>query len=423
MPTDSSFVDELQTELDEWQRRGLIGTSQVRRIRTHYGLAPRPAEDVRSKGRLALLLGGLGAVLVGVGVILFVAANWQQLDRPLKVGLLLGLLASAYGVGFWLRFGPGENPRIGGALIFLGSLIFGANVFLLAQIYHVRAGEPMLLAWWAAGTFAVAYVAGSRGSLYLALLVAVIWYPSQLAAWDVERLANDAPVALSALVPYGLLMVSCGELQRSFRATRGMATAWEPVGLVVALTPVWVLSFASFWWLVGRIDRSSTAAAAATASALLPVQVSFGVIAAAMLVLTLAATWRYGFSRVQLVQAGGTLALAASSLLALFHPFVAPAAYAVVFNLVLLVAILWAIVIGLWTRREAWINIGLIFFVLLVVARYFDLFFGLMDRSLAFIVAGVALLAGGYLLERSRRGLLRTMRRAGVQEREVDDAT
>lgn len=75
---------------------------------------------------------------------------------------------------------------------------------------------------------------------------------------------------------------------------------------------------------------------------------------------------------------------------------------------------------------EAWINTGLTFFVLLVVARYFDFFFALMDRSLAFIVAGVVLLGGGYLLERSRRRLLETMRRAdddsGDGDEEVDHA-
>ena len=42
-----------------------------------------------------------------------------------------------------------------------------------------------------------------------------------------------------------------------------------------------------------------------------------------------------------------------------------------------------------------------------VLARYFDTFWSLMDRSLFFMAGGVLLLAGGGWLERRRRALLR----------------
>ena len=416
MVADARFLDQLQVELDEWQRRDLLGARQAGRILAYYGLAPQEVDEARSKGRLALIAGSLGALLVGIGVILFVAANWQELGRPLKVGLLLGLLGAAHGLGYWLKLGGGEHPRIGGALILLGSLLLGANIFLIAQMYHVRAGEPLLLVAWAVGAFGVAYAAGSRGSLYLAILVTVAWYPFQLVAWDVERLGSGVLVALAAFIPFGLLLLSGGELQRSFRVTRSFSGAWAQSGLVVALTPVWLFSFADFWELLGNGGVRSSADPAA----LRPVWISFAAFAVLALGLTLAAVGRSGRSRSQLLQVGGIIILGASSLLAVSHPFGEAAVYAVVFNLVLLWAILWVIVIGLWTHREAWINLGLGFFVLQVVARYFDLFFTLMDRSLAFVAAGAILLGGGYLLERSRRRLLQTMRLGGNAE--VDHA-
>ena len=154
-----SFLAQLPVELDEWQRRGLIGAGQARRILALYGLTVPVAGEARRQGRLAALAGVLGAVLTGVGVILFVASNWQRMDRPLKVVLLLGMLLAAYGVGYWLKLGRAERPGVGEGFIFLGSIIFGANIFLIAQIYHVRVGEPLLLAAWSAGAFATAYAA------------------------------------------------------------------------------------------------------------------------------------------------------------------------------------------------------------------------------------------------------------------------
>lgn len=64
---------------------------------------------------------------------------------------------------------------------------------------------------------------------------------------------------------------------------------------------------------------------------------------------------------------------------------------------------------GVWSRREAFVNIGLGYFVLLVFSRYFDMFFSLFDRSLVFVGAGGLLLLGGYVLKQSRRRLLNTM--------------
>jgi uncharacterized membrane protein len=47
-----------------------------------------------------------------------------------------------------------------------------------------------------------------------------------------------------------------------------------------------------------------------------------------------------------------------------------------------------------------------LFFAFDVIARYFDLFWKLLPRSLFFILGGLLLLFGGVLLERKRRKIL-----------------
>lgn len=404
MQSERPFRGELPEALELWQREGLVSSSQVRRILAYHGLASQPLEEARRTGRLATIVGVLGALLVGIGIILFVASNWQQMDRLQRIALLLAALLLAYGAGYLLRYEPGGSPRVGEALIFLGSVVFGANVFLIAQIYHVAAGEPLLLALWSAGAFAVAYAMGLRPPLYLAILAAVGWYGFQLAAWRIDS-AGAAVVGLAAFVPYGLLLLSLGELQRSFRSTERFSAAFVQLGLLVALIPLWVFSFGDFWRTLSS-DQASPIAGGSTEANLAQLHLSFALFAVLALLLTLWAVRRLGPARSAMAVGAGIALLGASSLVALFHPFQDPRVYAIVFNGVILAGVLWAVVVGLWTRRESFINLGLAFFVLLVFGRYFDFLFSFMDRSLAFILAGVLLLGGGYLLERSRRRLL-----------------
>lgn len=53
------------------------------------------------------------------------------------------------------------------------------------------------------------------------------------------------------------------------------------------------------------------------------------------------------------------------------------------------------------------VNRAFVGFSILVMARYFDTFWSLLDRALFFMAGGVLLLAGGGWLERRRRALLR----------------
>src|SRR5262249_32600623 len=76
------------------------------------------------------------------------------------------------------------------------------------------------------------------------------------------------------------------------------------------------------------------------------------------------------------------------------------------FNLLLLALIVGAIVVGCWEREPAWVNLGILFFALLTIARYFDWFWALLPRSVFFIIAGLLLLLGGMALERTRRRVL-----------------
>jgi len=250
--------------------------------------------------------------------------------------------------------------------------------------------------------------------MYLGVLCLLLWYVFQLVDWDTfSRGSEAAALSAAAFLPLGLLGFNLGAIHRSYPGLRRFAGAFANIGVITMFVGLLVFSFAEVWRNLGADSTGRTPGG--SFQPILAVYVGFS--AAALFSLALVAM-RLGATRQTVVHGIGVILVWLSSLLVVFHPFDSPGAYALAFNLVLLATVIWGVGLGIWTRQEPLINLSLIFFALQVMARYFDFFFALFDRSLVFIGAGVLLLVGGWLIERSRRVLIARM----LEETEPDDA-
>lgn len=83
--------------------------------------------------------------------------------------------------------------------------------------------------------------------------------------------------------------------------------------------------------------------------------------------------------------------------------------WATVFNVLLLLLLLGLVFLG-YQRREDWlVTFGALLLFVFVLFKYFDWLFSLLDRSVAFIGAGLLFLGVGWLMERGRRSVLAAM--------------
>lgn len=115
----------------------------------------------------------IGAVLISAGIFSFIAANWQGMTRPVKIGIILVSMLVSYGAGWYLK----ENlklPKTGEALILLGSIIYGAGIFLVAQMFNIRANWPDGFILWMIGTIAMAFAIESYPLFYLAIPLGIV---------------------------------------------------------------------------------------------------------------------------------------------------------------------------------------------------------------------------------------------------------
>ena len=103
------------------------------------------------------------------------AANWDSIPIPVRIGLLVTTMLGCEIAGFVLWKVKGTRQNLGQALVTLGALVFGASIFLIAQMYHLR-GEPhVAFGVWTLGALALAYATFSSPTMLLVCVTSLVW--------------------------------------------------------------------------------------------------------------------------------------------------------------------------------------------------------------------------------------------------------
>ncbi|NES99490.1 MAG: DUF2157 domain-containing protein [Sphaerospermopsis sp. SIO1G1] len=179
-----NFVRKLRQEATRWRDEGLISSSQFQQIADRYEFNKIETAAKESSGLIAIAGGGLLLIL---GVIIFVAANWQTWSREIKFILLMSLFLSTAITGFltWreprLAAAQGKkSPRgkrlLGEALLILSALILGATLMLMGQIFNISGSAPQLFLAWGFGVLVMAYSLSLTSLGVMAIILLQIGY-------------------------------------------------------------------------------------------------------------------------------------------------------------------------------------------------------------------------------------------------------
>ncbi|MBI5495184.1 MAG: DUF2157 domain-containing protein [Deltaproteobacteria bacterium] len=153
----------LKRKLHEWQRAGLLDASTVERIEAY--------EESRSRPYALYVIGGIGALAVGLGIISMIAANWADIPRGVKLAVDLAVVAWLARYVFLAdRAGKAWAREV--ALIILQLLVL-ASVGLIGQTYHLGGKAWQALLAWALMTTPMMLVLGRSHVTAVALLTAL----------------------------------------------------------------------------------------------------------------------------------------------------------------------------------------------------------------------------------------------------------
>jgi len=162
----SSYRKRLEADLIRWVDEGLVSAESAVAIR-------RSVAREQGGPRLPALLGLFGGLLIAASVAAFVAANWEEIPRLVKLVAILLAIAVCLLVAF--RLERKGSARGADAAVTCGVLIFAAGLALIGQMYHLPADWPGGSLLIALGGLAAAFLMRSSGALAIALVALCAW--------------------------------------------------------------------------------------------------------------------------------------------------------------------------------------------------------------------------------------------------------
>jgi len=429
----------LYDEIPQWIREEILTAEAGARLHARYG------EGGPSLARnLGLVISSiLGALLVGSGIVLLVAHNWENLTRPVRTLLSFGLLVVAQGLAGWVLWRDKRSPAWREGVATFLVLAVGACVSLIAQTYQIM-GDP--------GDFLLTCAVLSAPVIYLlGTSVATILYFAAIAAWAAESRPHNALFWILAAVVLPFLWQVAKKRPDDYR-TRFLFWAL-PVGLAFGvgctldykIPGIFFLAQAALFallYLSGLPFKDEEP---------VPWQEPLQVVGALGLtilsgVLSYREPWRsmdrfpmrwpatfeefqigaydYGLTlllsfaavalillRLRRVRHSGIVLGVAPAVFWLAYLLARSGAGAwpsvIMLNLYLLslgVGTLWA---GLRKEQIRTVNLGMLIIAILIMLRFFDSAVGFMVRGVAFILVGLAFLTANVLLLRRTKGVSR----------------
>jgi len=148
----AGYKERLGRDLDRWIEAGLVPPGSRAAILESVPDARRPDA--------AVALVWVGAVLFGLALVAFIAANWEVIPRLVQFVLVLGLFAAAAAGAAWCS--AKTRPNAANVLLALAALLFAAAIGLTGQIFDI-AGDPRT-ALCASGVVAAALALAGRSS-------------------------------------------------------------------------------------------------------------------------------------------------------------------------------------------------------------------------------------------------------------------
>jgi uncharacterized membrane protein len=358
----------------------------------------------------------------------------------IKVTLILAVMLATFVGAYYAR--QRQLPGVSSALALLGTLMFGANIMLIGQIYHLPPNPPAGTFMWALGALAVAALWPSQLTAGAAYLIAALWSGFVLDKYNLrtphyEFLLLWLPLTalalhhkwqrlghLAAFTLLCWLAITLGILFEEWSVRLGgvvLAMLILVAGMTAKAAPqleefadnfkhqlwlflgLWLalITVPEIWQEVARNITPNTSAQICLTIAVL----AFGL----GLVLLL---------KKRLKCEGAALALGGLVGLLITLPVIYGAGLAmatvktttVLLSILVMAAAIGAIIWGYKNGDRFFITGGLGLFAIKLLSLYFDTFWKLLDRAPFFIAGGLLVMGVAILIERQRRKLTREVK-------------
>lgn len=369
-----------------WHKAGLIDEATAAAIRVYE------AQQVKPRGRqwqilLALIAGG---ILLGAGVLLFVATHWDTVSPLGRLLLVLSMLVFFHGLGIVVRM---KFPALATAMHAVGTVSAGAAIALVGQIFNIQEHWPSAVLLWALCAAAGWLLLRDQFQQTLTLLLLPAWivceWGERASAYSGEGVYIARLLAIIGIVYLTVFLRS--RKQVVFGILFGVGALLLAISTGI-LASGWDRAYNS-WHNWGFVPLSYRL----VAIALMLLTGIVGLMAERRslfpCVVTAVVMWALPWAQATVTYGTGERQWKTMQPNLLAYTMVAAAA---------LLLVWW----GVRIAAKSLVNYGMAAFALTVVWFYFSSVMDKLGRSVGLMMLGVLFLAGGWALERTRRKLV-----------------
>jgi uncharacterized membrane protein len=390
--------------LNRWQSAGVLDAEAAGRIRTYEQAQEHPA-GLRWQGTVALILGG---ILLACGVVLFVSAHWDRLSPGWRFALVMAMVAAFHVAGGLVR---DKYRGLSTAFHAVGTVSTGAAIALVGQIFNIEEHWPAAVLLWALAALAGWILLSDEAQQVLSFLLAPAWMVSEIAYSADGHIGESVYIGrfLFVWAIFYLIMFLGSRRKAVAGVLFGAAAIAAVVGTGLMLeswrsygTQTFLPFSLRFWSWMALAALPLSIAALKGHKGLVPI--------ASAIAYCIALPWcvrvwteYYNYDTANYSNHGSWVRV---------EPNVAAHALVAAF----------AIFLCWWGVRQAsraLVNLGIAGFAVAVGWFYFSDIFDKVGRSLGLIGLGALFLAGGWVLEKTRRGLLIRMEQAPAAGKEA----
>ncbi|MBK9109454.1 MAG: DUF2157 domain-containing protein [Saprospiraceae bacterium] len=275
-------------DLSELVQENVISHEIAERITSYYD-----QKNQKPSNKLVLIFGILGALLVGTGILLILAHNWDSLSKISKTSLAFLLLLASQTLCLFTLLRKSDNAVWRECSAAFLSLALGSCISLISQIYHISGDFKQFILVWSLLTLPLVYLMRSsvtmllfiigitaylidysvqseqitKAFIYLLLLAFVLPYYFQnirknqdhilltLIHWAIPLSLLFMPVTLARdngeyvfIIYFSLLAAFLAVGQSNyFNSKVPIQNGYSYIGSIGTVILLWILSFDGFW--------------------------------------------------------------------------------------------------------------------------------------------------------------------------------
>lgn len=422
----------LQKEISNLLKEGVISAETADKINAYYA-----GKKNTSGNRLFLIFGILGALLVGLGIILIIAHNWDDLSRSTKTVIsFFPLVLGQLWCGYYLLKKPSNSTWQESSSSFL-FLAIGASISLISQTYHIQGELGSFLFTWSLLTWPMIFILRSSMAS-LMYLILITWYTCEVHYWTYGNVTDYYYWLLLLPVLYHVYELYRNKRVGNFRKIHDWMV---PISLIICLGSVAhrydeimfvsYMSLFGLFYLIGNFDyflsqktrNNSFLVLGSLGSMFLLLAMSFEGFWEHIRKLTF--EWSELWHTGEFVSATVTTLLAGillgyhikkkgimklrplSTLFIVFLITFIIGSYSII---AVILVNLWVFGFGLLTVRQGAeqdhlgiLNYGLLIIMALVICRFFDSDLSFVLRGLMFVTVGVGFFIANFWMLKRRR--------------------